>query len=167
MLRFLFRLVLLPFRLVFGAIETGFRVGVAIGRLPVRISSGFGRLLGLRAIVTLIAGLALGLLFAPGPGRELRSRLRALSAARRLTSDADLTERVAFELEHAPRTWHLPQPEVTVVGGRVVLRGSVALDSAREELGRVAAAVPGVSALENLVVIAAEDDVAARGEATS
>ena len=129
-----------------------------------RISSGLGRLLGLRAVLTLVAGVALGLLFAPGPGRELRSRLRALSAARHLSSDAELTERVTFELEHAPRTWHLPQPEVTVVGGRVVLRGSVALDSAREELGRVAGAVPGVSAVENLVVVGVDGDVTADDE---
>jgi hypothetical protein len=158
MLRSLFRLVLLPFRLAFSLVETAFRVGVAVGRLPLHFSRRVGRLLGFRALIALIAGLAVGLLFAPGPGRELRSRLQALAASRRMTSDADLSDRVAFELEHAPRTWHLPQPEVTVVGGRVVLRGSVALDSAREELGRVAAAVPGVSALENLVVVGAPDD---------
>ncbi len=117
-------------------------------------------------MVTLVVGLALGLLFAPGPGRELRRRLRALADARRLTTDADLTERVTFELEHAPRTWHLPQPEVTVVGGRVVLRGSVALESAREELARVAAAVPGVSALENMVVVGADVEVTAHDEVT-
>ncbi len=167
MLRFLFRLVLLPFRLALGVVETGFRVGLAVGRLPVRLSNGVGRVLGLRAVVTLVAGVVLGLLFAPGPGRELRSRLRALSAARRMTSDAELTERVTFELEHAPRTWHLPQPDITVVGGRVVLRGSVALDSAREELGRVAGAVPGVSAVENLVAVVVDDDVTAHDEVTS
>ncbi len=157
MLRFLFRLLTLPFRLALRTVATAFRLGAAVGRVPVRVSGGLRRLLGLRALAALVAGVALGLLFAPGPGRELRSRLRALSAARRLTSDADLTERVSFELEHAPRTWHLPQPEVTVVGGRVVLRGSVALDSARDELARVASAVPGVSGLDNLVVVAAPD----------
>ena len=158
MLRFLVRLVLLPFRLVLGAVAAGFRVGVGVGRLPLRVSNGLGRLLGFRAVLTLVLGLALGLLFAPGPGRELRDRLRSVLEARRITSDAELRERVTFELEHAPRTWHLPQPEVTVVGGRVVLRGTVDHDSAREELARVAAAVPGVSALENLVVVVGADD---------
>jgi len=153
MLRFLIRLLLLPLRIALGAVATGFRVGRAVGGMPVRVTSRFSRLLGFRAVLALLVGLALGLLFAPGPGRELRERLRALSAARRATSDAELTQRITFELEHAPRTWHLPQPEVTVVAGRVVLSGAVELASAREELGRVASAVPGVSAVENLVVV--------------
>jgi hypothetical protein len=157
MLRFLIRLLLLPLRIALAAVATGYRVGRTVGGVPVRITSRFSRLLGLRAVLALLVGLALGLLFAPGPGRELRERLRALSAARRATSDADLTERITFELEHAPRTWHLPQPEVTVVAGRVVLNGTVELASARDELGRVASAVPGVSAVENLVVVGTDD----------
>jgi uncharacterized protein YunC (DUF1805 family) len=68
-------------------------------------------------------------------------------------SDADLTERVVFELEHAPRTWHLSQPTVTVVSGRAILSGSVAQSAERDELGRVAAAVPGVVAVDNLIEV--------------
>ena len=130
MLRLLFRLLFLPFRLAAGAGRHVFRVGLAAGRLPLRVTSGVGRLFGLRAVVTLIAGLAIGLLFAPGPGRELRARLQALIARWRATSDADLVDRVVFELEHAPRTWHLPQPEVSAVAGQVALVGTVADDSA-------------------------------------
>ncbi len=109
-----------------------------------RVSGRLGRLLGFRAVVALFAGLALGLLFAPGPGRQLRDRLRRLATAGGASADGDLAERVAFELEHAPRTWHLPQPVVTVVEGRVSLSGAVDAEPARDELGRVAAAVPGV-----------------------
>jgi osmotically-inducible protein OsmY len=61
---------------------------------------------------------------------------------------------VSFELAHAPRTWHLDQPDVAVAGGRVTLRGSVPGDDAREELARVAGAVPGVAGVDNLVTVA-------------
>ena len=87
----------------------------------------------------------------PGPGRELRERLRALWARRAAPSDAELAERVVFELEHAPRTWHLAQPTVTVVSGRAILSGTVSQATERDELGRVAAAVPGVAAVDNLL----------------
>jgi hypothetical protein len=154
MLRFLVRLVLLPFRVVLAGLATAFAMGRAVGALPVRITNRLGRLLGARTVVALVLGVAVGLLVAPGPGRDLRDRIRRFVAERRGTGDQDLAERVSFELEHAPRTWHLPQPEVSVLGGRVTLTGSVELDAARDELGRVASAVPGVSTLENLVVVA-------------
>jgi hypothetical protein len=154
MFRFLFRLIFLPFRVALAAVATAFRAGRVAGAVPFRVSGRMGRLLGFRGTLALVAGLALGLLFAPGPGRELREQIRALADRRKATSDADLAERVAFELEHAPRTWHLPQPAVTVVGGRVALSGIVDQEAAREELGRVAAAVPGVAAVENLMVLA-------------
>ena len=150
-MRFLVRLVLLPVRVVLAAVAVGFRLGQLVTGIPLRISARMGRLLGLRAIVALAVGLAVGLLFAPGPGRELRDRLRALAASRRLGGDEGLAERVAFELQHAPRTWHLPQPEVSVTAGEVTLSGQVDQESARDELGRVAGAVPGVVRVENLI----------------
>ncbi len=154
MLRSIGRLILLPVRLVMALMATAFQIGRFVGAVPFRVSARLGRLLGPRGVLALVGGLALGLLFAPGPGRELRGRIRALVDGRTETSDADLAERVVFELEHAPRTWHLPQPAVTVVGGRVALSGMVDHEGAREELGRVAAAVPGVATVENLTVVA-------------
>jgi hypothetical protein len=159
MLRFVGRLVLLPFRIVLAAVSTAFAVGIAIGRLPVRTIGVLRRLLGVKALIALVAGAALGLAFAPGPGRELRAKIKARLDNRHLSDDTDLAGRVAFELEHAPRTWHLPQPSVSVVSGQVVLTGEVDLDSAREELGRVAAAVPGVSSLDNQMVVGGHDEV--------
>jgi hypothetical protein len=158
MLRFLGRLLVLPFRLVWRTLGFSFGLGRAVGALPVRVTGRLSRLLGVRTVIGLLVGALIGLLFAPGPGRELRRRLQALAASRRPTSDADLAERVTFELEHAPRTWHLPQPSVTVADGRVVLSGTVSGEAARLELGRVVEAVPGVAAVENLVVV--DDPVA-------
>jgi hypothetical protein len=153
-MRFVLRLVLLPVRLVVASVAVGFRIGRMVTAVPVRVSGRVGRLLGFRAVVALLAGLALGLLFAPGPGRDLRDRLRALATDRRTGGDVGLAERVVFELQHAPRTWHLPQPAVTASAGEITLIGRVDHESARDELGRVAAAVPGVVRVENMIDVA-------------
>ncbi len=70
-----------------------------------------------------------------------------------VVTDEELAEKVGFELSHAPRTWHLPQPEVAVLNGRVELRGHVPSGTGREEFERVASAVPGVAAVENLIEV--------------
>jgi osmotically-inducible protein OsmY len=61
---------------------------------------------------------------------------------------------VRYELSHSPRTWHLPQPAVDVVGHTAVLRGQVAHEAGRADLERAAAAVTGVTGVDNQVVIA-------------
>jgi hypothetical protein len=151
--KFIVRLLLLPFKLVLAAVETAFRIGRLFGSIPLRVGRSTSRIMGVRGVIGLLVGLAVGLLFAPGPGRDLRDRVRLLLARRAAPSDAELAERVVFELEHAPRTWHLPQPTVTVVSGRVVLGGSVTQAAERDELGRVAGAVPGVAAVDNLLEV--------------
>jgi osmotically-inducible protein OsmY len=100
---------------------------------------------------------AAGLLLAPATGRELRIKLRRVLEGSQPLSDNDLAEKVGFELSHAPRTWHLPQPEVAVVSGRVELLGTVPHETGRDELERVAAAVPGVAAVDNKLLV---DDAA-------
>ncbi len=155
-MKFFGRLLILPFKLVLAAIEAAFAAGQMAGRGSATVARGTSRLMGVRGVIGLLVGLAVGLLFAPGPGRDLRDRLRALRARRAAPSDAELAERVVFELEHAPRTWHLSQPTVAVVSGRVILSGAVAQSTERDELGRVAAAVPGVAAVDNVIEVADE-----------
>ena len=75
-MRFLVRMLLLPFRLVLAALAVGFRAGMLVARIPARASARVGRAIGPRAILALVVGVAIGLLFAPGPGRELRRRVR-------------------------------------------------------------------------------------------
>jgi hypothetical protein len=160
--RLIFRLVLLPFKLVMAVLGVSahtiagtFRVGYRVGAAPVRVGRRVTRIAGLSGIVCFVLGLALGLLFAPVKGRELRAKLqRALGQGGGLT-DAELVEKVGFELGHAPRTWHLPQPDVAVVDGRVQLRGRVPHDTAREELVRVAGAIPGVNGVDDLLEVEA------------
>ena len=150
------RLLMLPVKLVLSAVQAAFQAGRFAGEVSVVAGRRTTRLLGVRGTLALLVGIGLGLTFAPGPGRELRARVKQLLARRPGVSDADIADRVSFELEHAPRTWHLPQPSVTVAHGRVILGGQVPHEAARGELGRVAAAVPGVSAVDNL--IEADDD---------
>jgi hypothetical protein len=149
----LIRLLLVPFKLAFALLGLTAKVGYRVGRMPVKVSARSARLPGFRGWLFFGLGVAVGLLVAPGPGRELRLRIQ-----HQLTgggeSDGDLAGKVAFELAHAPRTWHLEQPEVTVTGGRVTLRGSVPAPDARDELARVAAAIPGVDGVENLLTVA-------------
>ncbi len=160
--------VRLPFRVV-GALITGaFRLGFAAGRLPVRAIGTTGKVLGFRGVVFGGLGLALGLLFAPVPGRELRERLMRLVSGAGSVSDDELVDKVTFELAHAPRTWHLePQPTVAVVGGRVVLTGEVRDDDAADELVRVAAAIPGVAAVDSQLIVRSEPSSNGNGGATT
>jgi hypothetical protein len=148
----LFRLLLFPVKLAARLIGVAAKVGFVAGRVPVAISARSVRLLGLRGLLLFVLGAVVGLLFAPEPGRDLRLKLQRL-LDQGGTSDDDLVEKVSFELAHAPRTWHLDQPDVSVVGGRVTLRGSVPGDDARDELARVAGAVPGVTAVDNQVTV--------------
>ncbi len=126
------------------------KVGVGGTRLGLKAGYRTGRLLGYRRVFVFGTGLAVGLLVAPMAGRELRAKLRAFAEERR-AGGADLAARVSYELSHSPRTWHLPQPEVEVVGGTAILRGEVPHEVGRKDLERTAAAVAGVVDVDNQV----------------
>jgi BON domain len=128
------------------------RVGVGGTKLGVKAGYRTGRLLGYRRLLVFAAGVGVGLLIAPMAGRELRARLRALAEEQR-TGGGDLASKVSFELAHSPRTWHLPQPEVEVIGGTAILRGEVPHEVGRADLERTAAAVAGVVDVDNHVGI--------------
>lgn len=154
----LVRLLLLPFRLAWASVVSLARLAGALVVLPMRVFGVLVRVAGPKAVVAFVLGAAVALLLAPGPGRELRARLLRLVGASGPT-DEELADTVVFELGHAPRTWHLPQPEVAVIDRRVVLRGSVPHDTARDELVRVAAGIPGVAGVDDQLVV--EEEVAA------
>jgi hypothetical protein len=132
------------------------KVGVGTTKLGVKAGYRTGRLLGYRRIVVFAAGVGVGLLIAPMTGREARARLQRLLEERRGTGGGgDLAERVRFELSHAPRTWHLPQPTVEVQGGTAILRGVVPHEMGRIDLERTAAGVAGVVEVDNHIAISA------------
>jgi osmotically-inducible protein OsmY len=130
------------------------KIGVGTTKLGVKTGYRAGRLLGYRRLFVFAAGIGVGLLVAPVTGAEARARLRRAIEERRPTGDLDLAERVRFELSHSPRTWHLPQPVVEVVGHTAVLRGQVPHEAGRADLERAAAAVAGVADVHNQIVVA-------------
>jgi hypothetical protein len=125
------------------------RVGVGSTKLGMKAGYRTGRLLGYRRIFVFGVGVAVGLLIAPTPGRELRTKIQQLLDERR--GRGDLAEKIRHELSHSPRTWHLPQPEVEVVGSTAILRGEVPHEVGRADLERTAAAVAGVIDVDNRV----------------
>lgn len=136
-------------RLVFFPVKLGTKATKVAAKTGYRT----GRLFGYRRLAVFGIGVFVGLLIAPGPGEELRAKLKAWFRELQLPSDPDLSDRVRFELSHSPRTWHLPQPDVDVHEGRVVLKGDVPHETARADLERTVTAVPGVTSVDNLLTI--------------
>ncbi|HEY2813427.1 MAG TPA: BON domain-containing protein [Acidimicrobiales bacterium] len=138
----LVRIAFLPVRLAYKTTGLATKVGYRTGRL-----------FGYRRLFVFGLGVAVGLLVAPMAGPQLRAKLKELLSGARLPSDPELGDQVRFELSHAPRTWHLPQPEIDVQDGRVVMSGSVPHATASADLERTATGVPGVTAVDNLLTI--------------
>lgn len=132
------------------------KVGVGSAKLGAKTGYRAGRLFGYKRVAVFAAGVGVGLLIAPMTGREARARLQKLIDERRGVASDDLAARVAFELSHAPRTWHLPQPTVEVQGGTAILRGVVPHEEGRIDLERTAAAVAGVVEVDNHVAVSAQ-----------
>jgi hypothetical protein len=129
------------------------KVGTTATKVAAKTGYRTGRLLGYRRLFVLGLGIFIGLMIAPGPGRELRAKLQSMLAGVKLPSDPELGDAVRFELSHSPRTWHLPQPDIAVEAGRVVLSGAVPHANARADLERAVTGVPGVMAVENLLTV--------------
>ncbi len=129
------------------------KVGIGSTRLGIKAGYRTGRLLGYRRLLLIGIGVGVGLLVAPMTGRELRVRLQQL-IDEQMGKGGDLAERVRYELSHSPRTWHLPQPDVEVIGGTAILRGEVPHEVGRADLERTAAAVAGIVHVENQVDVA-------------
>jgi BON domain len=148
------RAVLLPVRLTYGVGKLGVRTGYQAGRLSVGSTYRVGRFVGLSRLLALGLGVGIGLLIAPTTGAELREQLRRKWEGRNApASDEAVAERVRYELSHSPRTWHLPQPAVDVVGGTAILTGGAPHESGKADIERAAAAVPGVSDVDSRLVV--------------
>lgn len=132
MIWLIWKLLTLPIRIVFGV------VGLA---------SKMIRFVGIGRIAAFGAGVGTGLALDEKTVDGLKRRLSAGTDDQ--PGGGDLAAVVREELAGSPRTWHLPQPDVTVVGNRVTLTGTVPHDEARLDLGRVAGAVRGVGAVDN------------------
>jgi hypothetical protein len=149
-----FRTILLPVRLTYGVGKLGVKTGYQAGRLSVGTTYRATRFVGLSRLLAVALGVGIGLLIAPTSGEELRERLRRQWEARNApASDDAVAERVRYELSHSPRTWHLPQPAVDVVGGTAILTGGAPHETGKADIERAAAAVPGVADVDNRLVV--------------
>ena len=147
----MFFLLTVPFRLV----GLGFRLGAGSAKVTHRTV----RLVGYRRLFVFGLGVGVGLLIAPVPGDKLREKLRqviddlGINAAGR-GAPVDVATAVRDELSSSPRTWHLPQPAVTVEMGTVTLSGEVPHATAAADLERAARTVRGVVEVDNRLRIA-------------
>lgn len=152
----LIRALTFPLVLGYGLGKAGVKTGYKAGRLSVGSTYKVGRHVGPSRLLALGVGVGIGLLIAPTSGQELRDRLaRRISSRRAPASDDAVAERVRYELSHSPRTWHLPQPTVDVVGGRAILTGGAPHETGKADIERAAAAVPGVADVESRLVVGA------------
>lgn len=119
---------------------------------PVKVTGKSLKWIGLRRLVLLGLGATLALMLTPYTGAEVRRKMSRLVARR--VPDADLAARVRHELSHSPRTWHLPQPTISVLQGHVLLVGEAPHATGRADLERVVAAVPGVLSVDNEITVA-------------
>jgi hypothetical protein len=133
----LWSLLTLPIKIALGLVRLGFRVI---------------RFVGLTRIAAFGAGVGVGVGMSPTPAAQLRNGVAAKEEAK-AARGGDIGTAVRHELATSPRTWHLPQPGVTVQGDRIVLTGSVPHDEARLALLRTAGAVTGVRAVDDHLTI--------------
>jgi hypothetical protein len=149
--------VVVPVKLAAAVGQLAFGAGRAVGRAPVVVSRRAVKVAGVKGTIAFVVGLVVGLVVAPVPGRQLRAKLRSLVAGSAAPTDADLADAVTYELAHAPRTWHLTQPDVAVSVGRVTLSGEVAHQTARDELVTVAQGIPGVIDVDDRLTVATSE----------
>jgi hypothetical protein len=150
----LVRAVLFPARVTYGVGKMSAKGGYRAGRASVAGTYKAGRLVGYKRMATLAVGVGIGLLIAPTSGEELRERLRQwLESRGGPESDDVVAERVRHELSHSPRTWHLPQPGVEVVGGKAILTGASPHATGKDDLERTAGAVSGVTEVDSRLTV--------------
>jgi hypothetical protein len=105
------------------------------------------------SLISFVLGAGLGWFLTTPTGRYLLASLResVLPPAVAPPDDESLAAAVRTEIAAAPTTWHLPQPEVAVAEGHVTLRGDVPHAEGREALLLVAAGVPGVASVVDVL----------------
>jgi hypothetical protein len=123
---------------------------IRVALLGLKLTFGTLRFVGVTRIAAFGAGVAAGRALASNAG--VAGPVGAADAAGQ-RAGGDLGAAVRHELATSPRTWHLPQPTVTVRGDRVVLAGIVSHEQARLDLVRTAGALAGVRAVDDQLVV--------------
>lgn len=160
-------IVTLPFRLVAMAIIIPIKTSLALLRFSAKAAFVTTRTALRSSLISLAAGIGLGWFFTSTPtGRQLVDQVRDLMGKPTGPIDDDqIAALVRTEMASGASTWHLPQPDVVVVGGVVTLAGTVPHATGQADLERAAASVRGVVAVNNSVTVA-DAPVAAEGDTT-
>ena len=137
--------------LVWSVATLPFKVALGLVKLVLRVL----RFVGVTRIAAFGAGVGVGAAMAPKPAAQLRNGVAAPGEAKAVRG-GDIGVAVRHELATSPRTWHLPQPGVTVQGDRISLTGTVPHDEARTALLRTAGAVTGVRAVDDHLTVEAD-----------
>jgi hypothetical protein len=132
----------------------------SLATLPIKLAIGLVRLvlrvigfIGITRIAAFGAGVGVGVALAPTPASPEQNGAAAAKGEAVAARSGDIGAAVRHELATSPRTWHLPQPGVTIQGDRIVLAGTVPHDEARLALVRTAGAVTGVRAVDDHLTI--------------
>jgi osmotically-inducible protein OsmY len=156
-------LLALPFRLLAFAIVLPVKAVVASLKLTAKTTVVTTRAALRSSLISFAAGVGLGWFLTSTPtGRQLVDQVRDLvgGGASGPVDDEQLTAQVRTELASSTRTWHLPQPEVSVSGGVVTLTGTVPHEVGRADLENAARSVRGVTAVVNHVTVEVADSEA-------
>ena len=149
-------LITLPFRLVAVAIILPIKAAHGLFKLSVKTTFLTSRVAMRSSLISFAAGIGVGWFLATTPtGRQLVDQVRDLAggAPKGPIDDDQLAAQVRTELASSTRTWHLPQPGVTVAGGVVTLTGSVPHTTGRSDLHAAAASVRGVVSVDDQIQV--------------
>lgn len=156
--------ITLPFRLLAVAVILPIKASLGLLKFSVKTSFITTRAATRSSIISFAAGLGLGWFLTSTPtGRQLVGQVRDLVSGTPAgpVDDDQVAAQVRTALAAGTRTWHLPQPEVSVLGGVVTLTGEVPHETARTDLEAGARTVRGVVGVNNQVTVATRDEVPA------
>lgn len=144
--------IILPVKAVLGLVGFTFKAGFVTARTALRSS-----------LISFAGGIGLGWFLTSTPtGRQLVDQVRDMvqGGTGAPLDDDGIAAQVRTELASSTRTWHLPQPEVTVATGVVTLSGTVPHDTGRTDLEEAARTVRGVASVLNNVTVDAPEAAA-------
>lgn len=145
---------------VYVSAKTAALVGAKTVAASTKAAYVAGRAVGSRNAVVFGAGVTVGVLVGSPRARagvaRIGSTLWAIRERNKGPSDAKITEQVRRRLAGAQSTWNLPQPEVTVVDGRVRLDGEAPDADGLRAIAETASEVDGVREVDTRIIVAVD-----------
>ena len=142
-------LLLLPFRLAVALVAIPTRLSARLLRFSLVTTFRTTRAAVRSSIVSFLLGVGLGWFITTPTGRQAVAYVRqALGQGTAVpVDDESLAGRVRTTLAGSSRTWHLPQPDVTVAAQVVTLTGEVPHEQGRADLVATVRVIEGVASV--------------------